>query len=158
MSKNRHSSQGVTLVEALIALLILGIGALGLISSAIFSKGIQQEAVEINEATKVAQAVLESFRKMPYIVLEDSLPAGIYTIKVNGSESAAPLRSYNIVESGLLYQLQAKLAERRLSDLITVEHAADALRISVQIRRNDDAGEPLIGMATYIVKNGINFR
>lgn len=158
MKSRLQSNRGVTMVEALIALILLGFGALGLISTAIFSKGVQQEAVEINEASKIAQGVLESFRKIPYIALESSVPAGVYSLRPDADPGLLPLQNYNIVESGLLYQLQTRLVEWRLEDRITVENATDAVRVSIQVHRAGDTEGGLVGMTTYIVKNGINFR
>lgn len=154
-----HSNGGVTLIEVLIALVILSVGVLGLVSTVVYSKSLQQSAVEINEATKISQTVLESFRKLPYIILEETIASGTYTIRDVGNSVTDPsLKAYDIIHPGLLYQLQTKLYERRLYDSVKVEHATDAVRVSIQIWRNGDTESPVVSMVTYIVKNGINFR
>lgn len=159
MKTKFQPNRGVTLIEVLVSLLILAVGVLGLVSTVVYSKSLQHRAVEINEATKIGQTVLESFRKLPYIVLKETIAPGTYTIRNVGNTVTDPsLKAYDIMHPGLLYQLQTKLYERRLYDSVKVEHATDAVRVSVQIWRNGDTETPLVSLVTYIVKNGINFR
>lgn len=159
MKRKYHKSRGVTLVEVLIALLVLGISAFGMMSSVAFSKNLQWQAIEINTATKAAQVVLESMRKIPYIVLEEAVPPGTYTLNDVGTVyDSNGNKIMTVINPGLLHQTQSKLTELRLSESIIVEHANDAIRVTVKIRQTGGNQLPIAGMTAYIVKNGLNFR
>jgi len=149
---------GFSLVEVLIAIFILALGSLALFSTLGFSKNVQTEAVEINEAGQIANAVLESFRNAPFIVLEDAVPAGTYTVASLQTVYDSELKPYHLIEPGLVYQIQQKLTERRMTESIQVENSPDAMRVSVSIFRQQDQVHPLVNVAIFIAKNGINFR
>lgn len=153
------SSAGFTLVEVLIAAFILALGALALTSSVGFTKRVQREAVEINEATEISNAILESFRKMPFIVLSEALPTGAYKVTDLGTVYDKKYEGYDLIDPGLMNQIQWRLDYRRLVESVRIEQGGDAMRVTVMIsRQQDQEGRPLVKMSTFITRNGINFR
>jgi prepilin-type N-terminal cleavage/methylation domain-containing protein len=149
---------GFTLVEVLIAVFLLAIGTLALTSSVSYTKNIQREAVEINEATQISNAVVESFRKMPFIVLSDALPNGTYKFTDLGTVYDKHFEGYELIDPGLMQQVSWRLDYRRLTESVQVEQAEDAMRVTVSISRTQSPEDPLVKMTTFITRNGINFR
>ena len=159
MMKMKHRRNGgFSLVEALLALLVLGIGSAALVSTLAVSKTLQEEAVAINEAGKIANAIVECFRRMPYIVLEDAVPAGTYQIDDLGTVYDGEMSGHELIESGLMYQLQSKLYEVRMSESVQVEQAPDAIRVTTVITPSGGQEGTPVSVVAFIAKNGINFR
>jgi prepilin-type N-terminal cleavage/methylation domain-containing protein len=155
----RGWNAGFTLVEVLIAVFLLAIGTLALTSSVTYTKRLQTEAVEINEATEISNAILESFRKMPYIVLSDGLPSGIYKVADLGVVYDKKADPFDLIDPGLMNQINWRLDYRRLVESVRIEEGQDAMRVTVEIRRQEDPeGRPIVKMSTFITMNGINFR
>jgi type II secretory pathway pseudopilin PulG len=158
MKAKRHkTNQGFTIAEVMISVLILAVTVFAMISTAIFAKQVQTQEVKINEATEVAQAVMESFRKVSYITLEEYVLPGSYSIEQIGTVYDEELTPHIIIESGLLYQMRNRLNDWRLSESVQVEKAGDALWVSVRIHDNEGPEDALVAMSSYIVQNGINF-
>ena len=61
----RHSQAGVTLIEALIAGVILAIGILGVVSLITMSKVSQHQAIQRTRAVALADNILERIRRNP---------------------------------------------------------------------------------------------
>jgi prepilin-type N-terminal cleavage/methylation domain-containing protein len=157
VSRKTLKVAGFSLIEVLLSVAILATGALAVTSSFVTTKRLQKEAVEITDAGEVANAVLECFRKMPYIVLEEGVPSGDYTLEQLSIVYDAEENGYDLIDSGLMYQLRDRLDSVRSHETITVEQADEAMRISVHVFR-DSTDEPIIGTATFVAKNGLNFR
>jgi hypothetical protein len=153
----RKNTTGFTMAEVLVSILILSFTSAAMISTLIFSKQLQVEEVQINEGSEVAQAVLESFRKMPYIVLDDAVPPGDYQVEDLGMVYDTDLNPHIIIESGLLQQLRSRLDERDLIESVHVEKGPDALLVSVDIHKRLEPDVNVVSMTSYVVQNGINF-
>jgi prepilin-type N-terminal cleavage/methylation domain-containing protein len=152
-----NTNQGFTIAEVMVAMLILAVTVFAMISTAMFAKQVQTQEVQINEATEVAQAVMESFRKLTYVDLQAWLTPGSYSLEQVGTVYDEELNPLDIVDSGLLFQLRDRLNDRRLTESIEVEKGPDAIWISVRIHTIEDSETPLVAMSSYVVENGINF-
>jgi hypothetical protein len=157
MLRKRLGAGGFALIEVLLSVAILATGALAVTSSFVTTKRLQKEAVEITDTGEVANAVIECFRKMPYIVFEEGVTSGDYTLEQLSTVYDGDDNEYDLIESGLMYQLRSRLDRVRMHEKITIEQADEAMRVSVQILR-DSTGDPVIGTATFVAKNGLNFR
>jgi len=159
--RNRRIPQGgFTLIEVLIAMCVLALSSLALFSTLGFSKQLQTQAVDTNEAGEAANTIVESFRRVPYIVLEDAIPAGTYKIEDIATvyTTKDKYSVYNLMESGMASYLRSKLLQRHMQEKIVVEQAVDAVQVTVSVFHNDDLEKPVARMVTFITKNGINFR
>jgi prepilin-type N-terminal cleavage/methylation domain-containing protein len=153
-------ASGFSLIEVLVALLVLAVSSLALFSTLGFSKRLQTETVDINECGEAANAIIESFRKFPYIGLEDEIPPGEYVIEQLTSVSYTDSNSnvFKLMEAGMATNLRLKITDRRMQEKIIVQQAADAIQVTVQIAPQNDLENPVVQMVTFITKNGINFR
>lgn len=156
----RKAQTGATLVEAMVAMLLLSIGSLALVSGLISTKGLQTHAVKINEAAKVSNGMLESFRKMGYIVLEDAVPAGSYRMESLSEVYGSDATVYRLLDANLIMDSRFRLTQRELREWIHVEHGTESIRVTVEIFSRTAAANdpPVTTMAAFIAKNGINFR
>jgi len=154
--------RGFSLIEALFALFVLAIGTLALCSTVVASKKVQTEAVEIHEAGKVANAIMECFRKMPYICLEETCSTGTYTIEQLGNIYDAENTDQYLIDYALLSQLRYHLDYKRMHAIVRVDQGEDAMLVSVEIMRKRDLQtvnpQPLVTVTGFIAENGINFR
>lgn len=158
-SASRRRQAGFSLIEAMVSIFILTISVLAMVSGLITSTGLQTSASEINDAGKAANEILESFRKMSYIVLKDGIPDGSYSLEDLNVVYDTKNVSHEIMDVETINRLRDLLTDNDLSEAIHVEHANEALRVTVQINRNGNArGNPVLSMAIFIAKNGINFR
>jgi len=157
MKKTRTGTTGFTIAEVLIAICILGLTSLAMVSTLVFSKQVQMEEIQVNEGAEVAQAVLESFRKIPYIVLDDAVPQGVYRVEDLGTVYDGGLNPHTIIDPGLLQQMRSRLDHWRLVETIRVEKAEDAMLVCVNIRKSLEPATPIVSMTSYVVQNGINF-
>lgn len=164
-SKNMNSRQpgwqrqsGFSLVEAMVSLFILTVAVLAMTSGLIASTGLQASSSEINEAGKAASEILESFRRMSYIVLEDGVAAGDYTVEELSAVYDSDNVAHEILDVNTINRIRQNMNSLGLAETVTVEHASEAVRISVEINRTKGNKPPVVSMASLIVKNGINFR
>jgi prepilin-type N-terminal cleavage/methylation domain-containing protein len=157
VKRTNTKTTGFTLTEVLVAICILAVTSLAMISTLMFSKQLQTEGVQINEGAEVAQAVIESLRKMPYIVLDEAVPPGNYKVEDLGTVYDGALNPHVIIESGLLQQIRSRLDQRDLVETVHVERGADALLVSVDIHKSREPGTILVSMTSYVVQNGIHF-
>lgn len=149
---------GFTLIEVLIALVVLAVSSMALFSSLAFSKRLQTQAVHINEAGEAANAVIEAFRRVPYLVLEDAVPEGVYHLEDLGIVYDSNYVTYNLIGSGMATYLRSKLNQNHLAERIVVEQSLDAIRVTVTVVPDANPQQPLAQMIAFIAKNGINFR
>ena len=70
---------GYTLVEAVLAILVMGITGTALMSSLLQTKLLQEDARRVNALNRVATEFVESLREISYLSLHDALPDGAYT-------------------------------------------------------------------------------
>lgn len=155
----RHTSQaGFSLIEAMVSMTILAIATLALTSGIINSKGLQMHAVKINEASKAGNSIMESFRRMGYLALEEAVPSGSYSAADLSTVYAQDGTAYSVLDSVTLYNVQQTLTEYNLTETITVEQGLEGLRVTVEIYPSHDDQNPVASMASFISKNGINFR
>ncbi len=150
---------GFSLIEAMVSIFILTIGVLAMVSGLIASTGLQTSSTEINDAGKAANEILESFRKMSYIVLEDGVPDGTYVMEDLNVIYDTDHVAYEVMDFTTINRLRQSLNDIGMSETIQVEHASEALRVTVQINRNGTLpNNSVLSMAIFIAKNGINFR
>lgn len=157
MKRKRTTKGGFTLVETMLALTIIAAGGLAVSSTFVTAKGLQSEARQIADAGDVANTVLECFRKMPYIVLEEGVPSGEYSLEDLASVYDSDDEVYDLIDSNLMYRLRWNLETRRMTEEITVEQGYEAMRVSIAIF-NQGEDQPMIRTSSFIAKNGINFR
>ena len=156
-SRKTWKVAGFTLIEVLLSVAILATGGLAVTSTFVTTKRMQNEAVEITDSGNVANAILECFRKMPYIVLEEGVPSGDYTLGQLSTVYDSDENSYDLIDTGLMYQLRYQLDRIRTHERIVVEQGDEAMCVTVQVL-SDDTGEPVVSAATFVAKNGLNFR
>ncbi len=63
--RSRHSQRGFTLIEALIAFVLLSVGLLGIVSLQAMAKSSQQLALQHTRAVTIADAIVERIRVNP---------------------------------------------------------------------------------------------
>lgn len=157
MKRKRTIKGGFTLVETMLALAIIAAGGLAVSSTFVTAKSLQSDARAISDAGDVAGTVLECFRKMPYIVLEEGVPAGEYDLEDLTRVYDADDEVYDVIDSALMNRLRWNLDTRHMEENITVEQGYEAMRVSIAITKDGDE-TPLVRSTAFIAKNGINFR
>ncbi len=137
--------RGVTMIEGLVAALILAVSLMGLMNAWLFSFGLTQKTDEIADAYNIARAEVERIRALGFDYMPpDSIAVPIASQQYNGS--AVP------VTSGGYYRAQvAVLREEPVSGM------PDQLRmraVEVEVRRISDS-QVLFRTQTYLVLGGI---
>ena len=83
-SSSRSASRGVSLIEVLVSVLILGIGLLGIAAMQALALGNSQSSVERTQAVIHSYSILDAMRANP-----DAARAGTYTIGMTCAVPAA---------------------------------------------------------------------
>jgi len=157
-TRKRGPASGFSLIEVLIGLLILALGSTALFSSLGFTKQVQTESVDMNEAGEAANAIIEAFRKMEYVVLEDAIPSGTYVIEDLAVVYTTEVPEVDLLGPGMASLLRSKLNDRRMAESVQVEQEEGAMRLTVTVARDSNPEDPVVEMVAFITQNGINFR
>lgn len=93
ISRTRSSKKGVTLIEVMVALTILGIGFAGLFSGFLHSRRLAIGSIYQNTAFTIANSYLEQLRSAEFITLDSNPINGLMSEGQNDSLDVSPTPS-----------------------------------------------------------------
>lgn len=116
--------QGFTLIEAMIALVVLLLGMLGVIGMQYFSISGNTSSREIRAATTLAQEALDQSRAIPYADVQSSYstPYTVKELSLNAGELSYRLRSWVIADC---LDINTTIEENPCSDAVVASCVLD---------------------------------
>lgn len=129
--KSQKDTQGFSLIEALVAILLLGIILISFTSVLIYGFNILSKTRQISLSTQIAQEVVESIRNKSF---DELMTLG----------STITHESLSLLEDGM--------------GTLTVEEGPgeDIKKVTVRIRWNYSGNEMIKDVVTYMTREGIN--
>jgi len=156
-SRSRRQG-GYTLVEAVLAILVMGITGTALMSSLLQTKLLQEDTRRVNALNRTATKFVESLREISYLSLDEALPDGEYGFTDFQYYQGSDGQMHSLIDSAVLYEISSTCAEFRVSETIRVSSTADRIKVSIRFVSQGDSGDIPVHIATEISENGINFR
>jgi len=157
--QGRNRRRGYTIVEALIAVLVMGVTGSALFGTLGSIKMIQNQTRRVNALNRVGNELIETLRDANYLTLSEALPPGdnynIYHLAYYTSEEG---QTVTLIESVVIEEMMMTCYEYRVQPHIKVEQLVDMLRVSVAFQDEQDRNRTIVRMMTEITENGINFR
>ena len=149
---------GYTLVEAILAILVMGITGTALMSSLLQTKLLQEDSRRVNALNRVATEFVESLRGLSYLTLDEALPDGEYHFTDFQYYQGSDGQMHTLLDSAVLSGMNSTCSEFRVSETIRVSSAADRIKVSIRSASQEDPTDIPVQISTEISENGINFK
>lgn len=149
---------GYTLVEAVLAILVMALSGTALMSSLLQTKLIQEDTRRVNALNRVATEFVESLRELSYLSLDTALPDGEYSFMDFQYYHGDDGEMHQLIDPAVLYDMHSTSYEFRTQESIRVSSTADRIKVSLRFVSQDDPEDIPVQITTEISENGINFK
>ncbi len=149
---------GYTLVEAVLAILVMGISGTALMSSLLQTKMLQEDTRRVNALNRVATEFVESMRELSYLSLHTALPDGDYRFPDFQYYQGGDDQMHNLIDTTVLDEMHSTCVEFRTYESIRVSSTADRIKVSLRFVSQEDPEDIPVQITTEISENGINFK
>ncbi len=149
---------GFTLIEAVLAILIMGITGAALFGTLASTKMLQEDMRQVNALNRVATEFVETLRELSYLSLHQALPDGEYRFSDFQYYQGGDGEIHQLVGSTVLYGMYDTCQQFRVDESIRVTSTADRIKVSIRFTSQEDPEDIPVQIVTEISENGMNFK